>query len=262
MYLIDTHSHISHFPKEEQAAVIQRAQKANVKKFINVACDLDQIEPHTMLANKYENIWSSAGVHPTSLTHDLDEALNFIREQAEKEEKIIAIGEIGLDYYHDKFSHETQDLWLTKQLEIATELNLPAIIHCRGGKNPGQNAEAFKDLIKILEREAFSNAVIHCFSGDKQEAQKMLDMGCYISFTGIITYKNNENLREVVKMMPLDKIILETDCPYLTIEGKRGQPGEPAFMPEIIKTVADLQNVSVERAMEQIRLNTELFFGI
>lgn len=262
MYLIDTHSHISHFPLQEQDGVIERARAAGVKKMINVACDLDQVDPHTSLANKHDDIWSSAGIHPTSLNDDLEGSMKQIRESAEKEPKIIAIGEIGLDYYHDKHPHDMQDKWFTAQLDIARDLGLPAIIHCRGGKNPGENAKAFKDLGDILEREKFSDAVIHCFSGDEAEAQRMLDMGCNISFTGIITYKSNHKLRDVVKMVPLDRIILETDCPYLTIEGKRGQPGEPAFMTEIIKTVADVKDITVEEAMEQIRLNTEGFFGI
>ena len=262
MYLIDTHSHISHFPKRDQEAVIKRARAAGVKKLINVSCDLDQVMPHTQLANAHENIWSSAGIHPTSLNDDLEGSMAKIRELAEKEEKIIAIGEIGLDYYHDKFSHEMQDEWFIRQLDIARDLGLPAIIHCRGGKNPGENSEAFVDLINILKREDFNNGVIHCFSGNMIEAEKIIDMGLKISFTGIITYKNNEDIREVVKMVPLNSMMLETDCPYLTIEGKRDQKGEPAFMKEIVKTVADVKGIPVDEVTEQLRLNTEGFFGI
>ena len=262
MYLIDTHAHISHFPLPNQKGVMERARKANVKKLINVACDLDQIVPHLTLAKTDENIWSTAGIHPTSLNDDLEGSMKMIYDYAKNEPKIVAIGEIGLDYYHDKFAREMQDEWLTRQLAIATELNLPAIIHCRAGKNPGENEAAFLDLIKILEREKFNNGVIHCFSGNKIEAEKLLDLGLMLSFTGVLTYHSNESLREVVAQTPLDRIMLETDCPYLTIEGKRGQAGEPAFMNEIAKCVAQVKGLQVDEVIEQIRMNTEKFFGI
>lgn len=262
MYLIDTHSHISHFPLAQQGGVMERARAANVKKLINVACDLDQIAPHLALAKTDDNMWSSAGVHPTSLKEDLEGSMKMIYEYAKTEPKIVAIGEIGLDYYHDKFSHVMQDEWFTRQLDIASELNLPAIIHCRGGKNPGQNEAAFLDLIKILERENFRNGVIHCFSGNLVEAEKLLDMGLMLSFTGIITYRSNEALREVVRATPLNHIMMETDCPYLTVEGKRGQPGEPAFMSEIARCVAEVKGIAENEVIEQIQRNTEGFFGI
>ncbi len=262
MYLIDTHAHVSHFALSDQEGVLERARAAGVKKLINVACDLDQIVPHLNLAKTDEHIWSSAGIHPTSLNDDLEGSMTMIHDYAKNEPKIVAIGEIGLDYYHDKFSHEKQDEWLTRQLEIASELNLPAIIHCRGGKNPGENEAAFLDLIKILERENFTNGVIHCFSGNLVEAEKLMDLGLMLSFTGIITYRSNEGLREVVKVVPLNHIMLETDCPYLTVEGKRGQAGEPAFMTEIAKCVAEVKGVPENEVIEQIQRNTEEFFRI
>lgn len=262
MYLIDTHAHVSHFPLREQAGVLERARGAKVEKLINVACDLDQIIPHLNLAKSDENIWSTAGVHPTSLNEDLEGSMKMIHDYAKNEPKIVAIGEIGLDYYHDKFSHQMQDEWLTRQLAIATELNLPAIIHCRAGKNPGENEAAFVDLIRILERENFRNGVIHCFSGNEIEAEKLLDMGLKLSFTGVITYRSNEALRKVVKSTPLPQMMLETDCPYLTVEGKRGQAGEPAFMREIVKCVAEVKGMEVGEVMEQIRRTTEEFFKI
>lgn len=262
MYLIDTHAHVSHFPPPKQPGVLERARKVGVKKLINVACDLDQIVPHLNLAKTDDAIWSSAGVHPTSLNEDLEGSMKMIEDYAKNEPKIVAIGEIGLDYYHDKFPHRMQDEWLSRQLAIAKKLELPAIIHCRAGKNPGENASAFQDLAVILKREIFSNAVIHCFSGTEAEAKTMLELGCMISFTGVITYRSNEKLRDVVKMVPLDRIMLETDCPYLTTESHRGQSGEPAFMPEIAKCVAEVKGMDEDEVIDQIRRNTEHFFGI
>lgn len=262
MYLIDTHAHVSHFPAPKQTGVLERARSAGVKKLINVACDLDQIVPHLNLAKSDEYIWSSAGVHPTSLNKDLEGSMKMIEDYAKNESKIVAIGEIGLDYYHDKFPHAMQDEWLARQLAIAKKLSLPAIIHCRAGKNPGENSSAFQDLAKILKREDYSNAVIHCFSGTEAEAKTMLELGCMISFTGVITYRSNEKLREVVKMVPLDHIMLETDCPYLTTESHRGQSGEPAFMPDIATCVAQVKGLHENQVIDQIRRNTEHFFGI
>lgn len=262
MHLIDTHAHISHFPLSQQMRVLERARTAGVKKLINVACDLDQIVPHLNLAKMDEYIWSTAGIHPTSLNEDLEGSMKMIYDYAKSEPKIVAIGEIGLDYYHDKFPRDMQDIWLTRQLDLARELNLPAIIHCRAGKNPGENEKAFVDLIQILEREKFYNAVIHCFSGNMTEAEKLLNMGLKLSFTGVITYRSNEALREVVKVTPLTQMMLETDCPYLTVEGKRGQAGEPAFMTQIVECVAEVKGSEVEEVMDQIRRTTEEFFKI
>jgi len=262
MNLIDTHGHVSHFPKDQQADVLKRARVAGVQKIINVACTLEQIPVHLELAKQDENIWTSAGVHPTSLTDDVEGAIQTIHDFAKNEPKIVAIGEIGLDYYHDTFPHDLQDEWLTHQLAIATDLNLPAILHCRGGKNPGENSGAFVDLIQILEREKFSRAVVHCFSGTTEEAEAMLKMGLMISFTGVLTYSSNQALRDTAKRIPLDRIMLETDAPYLTVQSKRGQAGEPAFLVELAEVLAEVKGVSAEEVARVTTENAERFFGV
>jgi TatD DNase family protein len=261
MDLIDTHAHISHFEKAKQAGVVERAMKAGIHKFVNVACTLEELEPHLELAKQYDNIWSTAGLHPTSLPEDREASLAKIRQFA-GEDKVVAIGEIGLDYYHDKHPHDMQEDFLTAQLEIAREFNLPAIIHLRSSKNPGENEAVFLDAIRILEREHFSNAVAHCFSGNMIEAERILDMGLMISFTGIITYERNEALREVAKAIPLDRIMLETDSPYLTIESNKGNPGESKDILEIAKCIADVKGISVEEVAQMTTENAERFFGI
>ncbi len=260
MHLVDTHAHISHF-KHGQEAVMERAMKVGVKKFLNVACNIPECTPHLKLANKYENVWSTAGIHPTVLTDDMDRDLKWVRDFAADNEKVVAIGEIGLDYYHDKSPHDIQEAFFVGQLDIAKELGLPAVIHLRSSKHPGENEEVFEDAIRILEREDFSNGVIHCYSGNMIEAEKLLDLGLMISFTGIITYERNEELREVVKMVPLDRMMLETDCPYLTIESKKGR-GEPAYLVDIAKTVARVKGVPFEEVARMTTANAERFFGI
>ncbi len=261
MYLIDSHCHISHLDKG-QKAVIDCAFKAGVEKFINVACQLDEFQASLDLAKKYEFIWSTAGIHPTMLTDNMEEDLKWIRDFAAREDRVVAIGEIGLDYYHDKFPHDKQEAFFVAQLDIARELGLPAIIHLRSSKNPGGNEKVFVDALQILERENFSNGVAHCFSGNMIEAEKLLDLGLMMSFTGIITYQNNEDLRDVIKMVPLDRMMLETDSPYLTIESRKGQPGEPADVKVIAETVARVKNVPFEEVARITTENAEKFFGI
>lgn len=261
MDLTDTHCHISHL-KKGQKAVIDRAFEAGVTKFVNVVCQLSELQPSLELAKQYDFIWSTAGIHPTMLTDKLEEDLGKVRELAADEDKIVAIGEIGLDYYHDKFPHGQQEAFFVAQLDIARQLGLPAIIHLRSSKNPGGNEEVFIDAVRILEREKFSNGVAHCFSGNLIEAEKILDLGLMISFTGIITYENNDLLREVVKMVPLDRMMLETDSPYLTVESRKGRPGEPADVRVIAEKVAEVKGVPFEEVVRMTTANAERFFGI
>jgi TatD DNase family protein len=268
MVLIDSHCHVSHLPvrqagqKKGQKAVVERAQKAGIKKFVNVACQLSELEPALSLANEFDCVWLSAGIHPTSLTEDIEKSLATIRQFAVKEKKVVAIGETGLDYYHDRHPHDRQEAFFVGQLEIARDLGLPAIIHIRSSKNPGGNETVFIDALRILERENFSNAVMHCFSGNMTEAEKVLDLGLMISFTGIITYAANEDLRNVVKMVPLDRMMLETDSPYLTVEGRRGQAGEPADIRVIAEAVAKIKDVPLEEVARMTTANAERFFRI
>jgi len=249
-------------PQALQAGVIERARAAGVQKILNVACNLGDMEPCLRLAEEHEFIWTTAGIHPTDLTDSLERDLKRAEEYARENKKIVAIGEIGLDYYHDKFPHDVQKAFLKGQLEIADKLGLPAILHCRAGKKPGENEAAFGDLIEILEELRFSNAVAHCFSGNALEAEKLLDMGLMLSFTGVITYPANDGLRNVVRQTPLDRIMIETDCPFLTPHAHRGNKNEPAFVAEVAKTIAKVKNVSLEEVARMTSANAERFFEI
>lgn len=262
MYLIDSHCHISHLPQQSRQAVLAHALRAEVKKFINVTCRIDELQTSLNLAEEHDFIWSTAGIHPTSLTENMEKDMAFVRDFALRNKKVVAIGEIGLDYYHDRFPHDRQETFFIAQLNIAKELGLPAVIHLRSGKNPGGNEEVFVDALRILERERFSNGVAHCFSGNMIEAEKLLDLGLMISFTGIITYPVNEVLREVIKMVPLDRMMLETDSPYLTVESRKGQKGEPADIRPIAETVARIKGVPLEEVARITTANAERFFRI
>ena len=262
MYLIDTHCHLSHFKKERLPSVIKRAEKANVKKMITVACKLEEIGECIAMADENENIWATAGIHPTELHEDIEKNLERVFEYAKHEKKVVAIGEIGLDYYHDRAPHDLQAAYFIGQLNISKQLGKPAIIHCRGGKNPGENEQAFIDMIKILEQVNFKNGVVHCFSGNRVEAEKLLDLGLMVSFTGIITYPGNEELREVISDMPLNSIMLETDSPYIAVEGKREKGGEPAYVFDIAKKIAEIKDVPLDEVIRITTENAERFFKL
>jgi len=262
MHLIDTHCHLSHFPKKDLQSIIKRAERANVKKMITVACKLEEIGECIAMADENENIWASAGIHPTELHEDIEKNLERVFEYAKNEKKVVAIGEIGLDYYHDRSPHDLQAAYFIGQLNISKQLGKPAIIHCRGGKNPGENEQAFIDMIRILEQTRFTNGVVHCFSGNRVEAEKLLDLGLMLSFTGIITYPRNEELLEVIVETPLDRIMLETDSPYIAVEGKRNGPGEPAYTFDIAKKIAEIKNVPLDEAIRMTTENAERFFKL
>lgn len=262
MHLIDTHCHLSHFKPEEIGGLVEGARKSGVEKIITVACTLEEAGQCLPIADEYENIWTTVGVHPTQLNENIEHELEKVFEYAKNEEKVVSIGEIGLDYYHDTAEHSLQAEYFIGQLNIARQLNKPAIIHCRGGKNPGENEQAFIDLIHILEKEGFRNGVVHCFSGNRVEADRIMDLGLMISFTGIITYKNNEELRRVIKDMPLDRIMLETDAPYIAIEGKQGEPSKPEYVADIAKAISEIKNVPLKEVTRITTENAERFFGI
>jgi TatD DNase family protein len=262
MHAIDTHCHLTLSPKKEQEAQIRRAHNANVLKMITVACTLPQTKDCLELAKKHEWIFATAGIHPTDLTDNLEGDLKQVYDLAKAEKKIVAIGEIGLDYYHDKFPHGLQIDFLATQLQIAKRLGKPAILHCRAGKNPEENDAAFDDLYTILQDERFKNAVMHCFSGNQHQADDALDLGLMMSFTGNITYDRNTKLREVIKTIPIQRIMIETDSPFLTPKAHGEKPNEPAYVVEVAKTIAEVKELSLDQVLTETSKNAERFFNI
>ena len=261
MYAIDTHCHLTFMPPNVQKAVIDRAIASGVKKMITVACNLEEVKKCLSIAEQYDFIYGTAGIHPTDLGSDIESDLQKVYEYA-KSDRIVAIGEIGLDYYHDRLPHDLQIEYLTRQLEISKKVNKPAILHCRAGKFAGQNSSVFPNMIEALKKSDFSNGVMHCYSGTKKEAEIFLEMGLMISFTGIITYERNQELRDIIKMMPIEKLMIETDSPFLPPMNHRGEKNEPAFVIEVAKTIAEVRNLSVDEVLDATSGNAEGFFGI
>ena len=214
--LIDTHTHLDDARyDEDREAMIARAREAGVEAFVTIGCDLATSQAAVALAEQHPFVYASIGVHPHEVKHILDSWYDDFRRLAQNK-KVVAYGEIGLDYHYNHSSPKEQRERFREQIQLARELKLPVIIHTR---------EAQDDTIAILKEERASEigGVFHCFSGDAWLAKDALDLGFYLSFSGILTFQNATMLRDIAKTAPLDRLLIETDCPYLTPVPHRGK---------------------------------------
>jgi len=251
--LIDTHCHLD-FPAfgPDRDSVIQRALDAGINYFINIGATLESSQAACALASKYPQVYASVGVHP----HDADTFDSAAEDRLRKlaaEKKVVAIGETGLDYYRNLSSPEKQKQAFLKQIALAKELNLPLVVHCR---------QAEQELMLILKAALPLRAVVHCFSGDEVFLKECLASGFFISYTCNITYKKAASLREMASLTPLDKLMLETDAPYLSPEGFRGQRNEPAQIKLLANEVSRIKGISFEKIASQTTQNAKDFFKL
>lgn len=246
--LIDTHTHLDDARYEsDREAVIARARETGIDSMITIGCDLSTSQAAVALANRYPFVYATVGVHPHEVKHIEDGWYNEFRRLAENK-KVVAFGEVGLDYHYNYSSPKEQRDRFREQIQLARELGLPLVIHTR---------EAQEDTIQILkdERSTEIGGVFHCFSGDAWLAKDALDLGFYLSFSGILTFQNAGRLRDIAKTVPLDRILIETDCPYLTPVPHRGKRNEPAFVRHVAEILAAVASVS---DLDEIyRLTTE-----
>lgn len=259
---IDTHAHLD-FPefKAEIPAVLNRAINADVKKIINVGVDLETSKTSSGLARRYPEIYAAIGIHPHSAL-DLDINVRPELTKFSASRKVVAVGEIGLDYYYLKRSsqfakypnREEQMFCFEQMLDLALELHLPVIIHSR---------EAEIDTLAVIKSYSGSlRGVTHCFSGDYDFAKKILDAGFLISFTANITYEKNRQVVEVIKKVPLGSMMIETDCPYLPAEQYRGERNEPAYVVEVAKKIAEIKQISLTEVERTTAKKAESFFRL
>jgi TatD DNase family protein len=257
--LIDTHCHLTFKDFRGQVEeVLKRAEKCGVRQLVAVGVDLEDSLKNLELAQKYENVFATLGVHPSDASKWEDRALQVflekIREGWDKREKnVVAIGEIGLDYYHMKAPREVQKEVFRKQLQFARKVQLPVVVHSR---------DAFEDVFEILEEEMMESVVFHCFAEGRKEAEKIWANEWHTSFTGTVTYEKNENLHEVAAMCPDELYFLETDAPFLTPQKYRGERNEPAYVVEVAKMMAELRGQSLDQVEWQTTKNAESFFGL
>ena len=251
MQLIDTHSHIYYDKyKDDLNEVVNRATSNNICNIICVGVDIVSSRKSIKISEEYDMIYSTAGYHP----HESKDAEKMYLDQLQDllaHPKVVALGEIGLDYYYNHSDHKTQIRVFREQLELAKTLDIPVIIH---------NREADNDLYENLKDSGISKGVIHCYSSDIKYAQKIFDLGLIISFTGIITF--SDQLQKVVKEIPIENMMLETDSPYLTPIPHRGKRNEPYMVNYIAEKIADIKQMSIDEVASITTKTAKQFFGI
>jgi TatD DNase family protein len=249
--LIDSHAHLTYDKSLDIPAILARAKSEGISHIINICSDQHALSAGILLKETYPYIYNTAAVAP----HDVKDGEKFWPsvEKYAKANMLIAIGETGLDYYYHKDTKDLQIEFLKKHIDLAHHTKLPFSIHCR---------EAFDDLFAIFTGHFNIPSILHCFTGSLDEAKKTLDKGWYISFSGIITYKNSGPLQEVVRYVPLNRMVLETDSPYLAPQKFRGKKNEPAFLIETAKQVALLKNEKVEEVIHQTSINAKKIFNL
>ncbi|MBN1795469.1 MAG: TatD family hydrolase [Sedimentisphaerales bacterium] len=254
--LIDTHAHLAFKPfVDEAGAVLDRSIEAGVTGWITVGTDLEENRKSIELAEEYDNLYAAIGFHP-HIAKDITEDDLAELEKLAQNEKVVALGEMGLDFHYNFSGQPAQKELFARQLEIAKKLNLPVIIH---------NREAFEETMRILDEcgRGMEKIVFHCFGGNAEQAKVIIDKGWYISFTGVVTFKNAHTAREAAKATPLDRLMLETDCPYMSPEPVRKQKvNEPALMVHTAKFLAELKGVSFSEFADITTRNAKSFFGI
>ncbi|MGL5057626.1 MAG: TatD family hydrolase, partial [Fusobacteriaceae bacterium] len=224
----------------------------NMEFVVNIGCDEKSSKKSLELAKKYKNIYATIGIHPTDIakifTNDDYETL----KNMAKEEKVVAIGEIGLDYHWMTQPEEVQKNWLRKQMELAKELNKPVVIHTR---------EAIADTVEILKEFPEVKGILHCYPGSYETAKEIME-NYYFGVGGVLTFKNSKKTVEFVKCIPLEKIVIETDAPYLTPEPYRGKRNHPEYVKFVVQKIAEIKGISYEEVLETTTNNAKKIYGI
>lgn len=252
MKIFDTHAHYDDTAfNEDRDALLSAMPENGVYYIINQGTDITTSHFSISLAEKYSHVYAAVGIHPQDV--DKLEGIDEIRKLA-KHKKVVAIGEIGLDYYHNDTNKELQLRYFKNQLELANDLNLPVVIHDR---------EAHKDTLDTLKSITLnSSGVIHCFSGSVEMAKELIKLGFYLGFDGPVTFKNARNTIEVLNYIPLDKILIETDAPYLTPEPFRGKRNNSMYLVHVINKIAEIKEIEPGKMAEITMQNAKKLFKI
>lgn len=250
-WIVDTHIHLQDEAfKSDLEEVIKRASEASVKFLITNATSFTDLDSTLEISSRYSNVYVALGIHPSEIKEDIDLTLLEVKL---KNPKVVAIGEVGLDYYWDKTYKELQKKYFALQVLLAKKYNIPVIIHAR---------EAIKDTLDILEETDYFNAVFHCYSGSLETARYLVKKGASLGIGGVLTFKNAVKLKEVVKEIPLTSLVLETDAPYLAPVPYRGKRNEPSYLREVVKTISELKGVSIEEVIKTTTNNALRIFKI
>lgn len=244
--MIDTHAHLAFFKDIED--ILKRAK--NIKKIIDIAVSKEALLNSLNLRKTHKNIYTAAAVAPHDVEKKESKAFFSDIEKYTKEKKLIAIGETGLEYHYN-ISKSLQKDFLKRHILLAKENSLPIIFHCR---------DAFSDL--FFEGRDIKKAVIHCFTGGEMEAMQATERGWYISFSGIVTFKNSRPIQKALKNIPIEKVLIETDSPYLAPQKYRGKRNEPAYIFEVAKAVASIKELDIKEVIDITTKNAEKLFSI
>ena len=252
--IIDSHCHLDklNYKKNNTTLdnIVQNALNNGVSHILSVCVKLDEFEEMFNMIKNYDNIFASCGVHPLDITESIDTELLF---KFSSNDKVIAIGETGLDYYYDKLNMSIQQESFRKHIDVAKKIRKPLIIHTRSAR---------KDTIDILINEKASDigGVLHCFTETYEMAKKAIDLGFYISISGIVTFKKAHELQDVVKKIPLDRLLVETDSPYLAPVPYRGKENQPAYVKHVAECIATLKDLSFDEVAEATTHNFNKLF--
>ena len=253
--LIDSHAHLDdeRFDKDRDQ-IIKSLKEEGIELVINPGADVGSSIKAVALAEKYPNVYAAVGVHPHDAKTMDENTIDLLRSFTNRE-KVVAIGEIGLDYYYDNSPRDIQRKRFREQLDLAKEVGLPVIIHSR---------DAAKDTFDILKeaQDGTLKGVMHCYSGSVEMAREYINLGFYISLAGPATFKNARVAMDVAKVVPIDRLLIETDSPYLTPEPHRGKRNEPAYVRYVAGTIAELRGMTFEELARKTAENTKRLFNI
>ncbi len=252
---IDSHAHLDDERfDEDREELIDSLQENGIEAVLNPGADLKTSRAAVALADKYPFIYAAVGCHPHDSKFMDDDTMNIFRELA-KNKKVLGIGEIGLDYYYDNSDRETQKIWFREQIRLAKELDLPYIVHDR---------DAHEDIIRIMKEEHHSGTrgILHCYSGSVEMAREFMKLGFYISLGGPVTFKKAKTPRMVAKEVPMEKLLIETDCPYLAPEPFRGKRNDPKLVKYVAEEIAGIREVTVSEIAEKTKENFKRLFNL
>lgn len=253
--IFETHAHYDDEAfDEDREAVIESLPQSGIGLVVNVGASINTSKDTLELTKKYPFVYGAVGVHPSE-TAELNEEKFMWLKKAVQQPKVVAVGEIGLDYYWDTPEHDIQKLWFERQMELSKEVRLPAIIHSR---------DAAQDTFEMIQSTKLheTGGVIHCFSYGKEMAEKYLNLGFYLGIGGVVTFKNAKKLKAVVKYAPMDRILLETDCPYLSPEPNRGKRNSSHNLMYVAQEIAAIKGIEFEEVLEATEKNARELYGI
>lgn len=254
---IDTHAHLAMLEHASLSEVLERAEISQIEKMITVSVDEKSWASNRILAEKYPHVWYSLGLHPHEAKYWEQSRNQFLNafEEAKRNGRCVALGEMGLDFFYNRSEKDVQIQCFEEQLNFAKQWELPVIIHCR---------DAFQETYDSIKRVGLSSrgGVMHCFTGNSQQALEAIDLGLLISFSGILTFKTAREIQEAAKAIDLSKVVLETDCPFLAPVPFRGKPNEPSLLPETAKVLSQLRNIDLDLVRETTSQNASKLFSI